>query len=79
LIQTGPYRFVRHPIYSGILLLALGTAIVFGRVIFLIDAGIILGLLFWKSRIEDRFLAAHFGEAFENYRRRVAALIPWLF
>ena len=79
LIQTGPYRLVRHPIYSGILLAALGTALAFGRVIFLVDAGIVLGLLFWKSRIEDGFLAAHFGQAFEDYRRRVAALIPWLF
>jgi protein-S-isoprenylcysteine O-methyltransferase Ste14 len=79
LIQDGPYRYVRHPIYSGILLMFVGTAMAIGR----LDAW--LGLLaafasFWiKLRQEDALMAQHFPDSYPAYRRRVRALVPNLF
>jgi protein-S-isoprenylcysteine O-methyltransferase Ste14 len=77
LIQTGPYAWVRHPIYTSMLglLLAAGAALtwwpmfVAGVVFFLIGTGI-------RVRLEDRLLADRFGEQFLAYRARVRAFIP---
>ena len=78
LVTRGPYRWVRHPIYSGLLLMALGLAIwrgqysgFWGLLVFVI--------LFWiKARAEERLMIEHFGDAYRDYRRRVKALIPYL-
>jgi protein-S-isoprenylcysteine O-methyltransferase Ste14 len=78
LIRTGPYHFVRHPIYSGIILALIGTAIcrrnVWGF------AGVVLVCLgLWlKSRLEERFMVATFGAQYEDYRRTTGALLPRL-
>jgi protein-S-isoprenylcysteine O-methyltransferase Ste14 len=79
LIETGPYRFLRHPMYTGMLGMFVGTAIVSGQYHALI--GVAVGMLaYWrKIRIEERVLADEFGELFQAYRRRTAALVPWLF
>ncbi len=79
LICTGPYRLVRHPIYTGILVAFLGTAIVNG------DWCGILGVLiafesFWrKLTLEERFMRETFGSVYKEYQARTAALIPYLF
>lgn len=76
LSTEGPYRIVRHPIYSGILLAFLGTAIILGETRgFIAVVLAFLGYLV-KSRTEDRLLAARFGPDFTDYRRRTKALIP---
>jgi protein-S-isoprenylcysteine O-methyltransferase Ste14 len=79
LIQTGPYRLLRHPMYTGILGMYAGTAIVSGQYHALL--GVALSALAYarKIRLEDRVLSEEFGEAYETYRRRTAALIPWVF
>ena len=76
LIQRGPYAYVRHPIYSGILLMGLGAAVEFGRLSgFLLVAATTAALaLKWQS--EERLMTRHFPEAYPEYRRRVKALIP---
>jgi protein-S-isoprenylcysteine O-methyltransferase Ste14 len=78
LVVSGPYRFVRHPIYSGILLAVLGTAIAVGRT----RAAIALGLAFigfWlKLSIEEEWMAETFGTAYTDYQIEVAALIPFI-
>ena len=76
LIRTGPYKWVRHPIYSGLLLAMLGTAIYFGLLRGL--AGTIIGLAaFWmKSSLEETFLTEKFGPEYVEYKKEVKALIP---
>jgi protein-S-isoprenylcysteine O-methyltransferase Ste14 len=78
LSTSGPYRIVRHPIYSGLLLLFLGTAVILGQARGYI--AFVIAFLTWlfKSRTEDRFLAERFGQDFDAYRRRTKALIPFL-
>ncbi len=78
LIQNGPYRLVRHPIYSGLLLAFLGTALVRGEVRGL--AGFPLAVLGWglKLRMEESFMVQQFGTAYLDYRQRVKALVPFI-
>ena len=78
LIQTGPYRFLRHPMYTGMLGMAAGTAIVSGRYHALLGVALFVVAYARKIRMEDRVLAAEFGEPFSIYRKRTAALIPWI-
>jgi protein-S-isoprenylcysteine O-methyltransferase Ste14 len=75
LIQSGPYRWVRHPLYSGMLLAILGSAItVNSRVAYLTVPVLLLG--FWvKARKEEVLLEKHFPE-YGHYRQKVKAFIP---
>jgi protein-S-isoprenylcysteine O-methyltransferase Ste14 len=76
LIQSGPYRFVRHPIYTGFLLLFLGSAIMIGEWRGLISVAIVLVSFLRKLRLEEAWLGRHFGPAYQEYRHRTKALIP---
>jgi protein-S-isoprenylcysteine O-methyltransferase Ste14 len=78
LIESGPYRYVRHPIYTGLLLAFLGTALLRCSPRTLMGVVLFLGLFVWKIRIEERFLSAEFGAKYQDYRRRVKALIPFV-
>src|SRR5215467_9855181 len=71
LITSGPYRLVRHPIYLGVTLLALGQAVAFGNgpAIFIALVGIIPTLA-WRARAEEKLLSRTFGESYEVYRQR---------
>ncbi len=76
--RGGPYAKVRHPIYTGLTLAALGTAIGIGEVrAFLAVPVILLG---WriKANVEERFMIEQFGEQYERYRREVKGLIPFV-
>lgn len=78
LITSGPYAIVRHPIYCGVLLAFIGSAMARGD-----GRGVLAVLLaffaFWrKIQLEERRLQEQFGEAFEAYRLRVAAPVPFL-
>ncbi len=79
LIQTGPYRLVRHPIYASMfgMLLAAGTCLTWGPMFL---AGIVFFILGTEIRIhaEERLLAARFGDTYAAYRARVPAYIPYL-
>jgi protein-S-isoprenylcysteine O-methyltransferase Ste14 len=78
LVRTGPYGVVRHPIYTGILLALLGTAIAIGEWRGLLAlASITIGFLF-KIRTEERFMGELFGERYARYRAEVPALIPFI-
>lgn len=78
LIERGPYRYVRHPIYSGFLLMAVGTAILHARGSEFVFCGFILFSLWFKLRAEEELLTRHFPEAYPQYRRHVKALIPYV-
>lgn len=78
-IRSGPYALVRHPIYTGLLLTATGTALASGLVRGLLALPLILLGLWLKSRAEERLLADALGEPYASYRRAVHwALIPFL-
>lgn len=76
LIQHGPYSLVRHPIYTGLLLAFLGTAVAVGEWHGLLAVAIIAVSFWFKLRLEERWMRESFGEVYENYMRRVKALIP---
>ncbi len=79
LIEGGPYRFVRHPIYSGALLMLFGTMLVWGRLVGVVAFVVVIVGLSVKASLEERLLMRHFPEAYEGYRRRVrAAVIPFV-
>ena len=76
LVCTGPYRYLRHPIYSGILLGLVGTALAVGRYRALLGVALAFVGFWWKARQEDVWLARAFGEQFEAQRRRTGRLLP---
>lgn len=79
LIQAGPYRHVRHPIYSGLLLAFLGTAIKVGDWRGLLALAIVAASFLYKLSHEERWLRERFGEPYLAYLHRTRALIPGLF
>jgi len=78
LIESGPYKYVRHPIYTGLLLAFLGTALLRCTPRTLLGVVVFLVLFVWKIRLEERFLTAEFGAKYADYRRRVKALVPFV-
>ena len=78
LIRKGPYRFIRHPIYSGLLVLFLGNAIIVGDYRGLIAVGIVF-ISFWlKLKKEERSMMDLFGDEYKDYMKKSKALIPGL-
>jgi len=78
LIRTGPYRRVRHPIYTGLLLAFLGTAVAVGEWRGLVGLVLAIVSFLLKSRLEEQRMAETFPE-YAEYRRHTAALIPGLY
>ena len=76
LIRSGPYRFLRHPIYSGVLLGILGTALAVGELRGILALVVMSANYFVKARREERVLAGQFGEEFAEYTRRAGFLVP---
>jgi protein-S-isoprenylcysteine O-methyltransferase Ste14 len=76
-VDTGPYRFVRHPIYTGIIVACYATAIAKGTTIALAGASIMLLGWYLKARLEEQFLRAELGaNAYDAYASRVPMLLP---
>lgn len=81
LTLTGPYRYVRHPLYLGTLLIGIGFAVIAGGWLTLV---LLPGLAFWffvdyfprKENSESARLEALYGDTFASYRERVPALVP---
>jgi protein-S-isoprenylcysteine O-methyltransferase Ste14 len=79
LIDRGPYAFVRHPIYTGVLLMVLGVVMVAGTRGGVMLFGTMVAALIVKARREERLLTKHFPEVYPLYRARVPArLIPFV-
>ena len=78
LIQTGPYRVVRHPLYTGILLAACGWCLVMPAWSSLLGALSLTACFMRRAHKEDALLAAEFGAEFEAYRQRTGRLAPRL-
>ncbi len=78
LIRTGPYRRLRHPIYTGILLAFLGMAVTIGEWRGVLAFALALLSFGRKSRIEEDRMRETFPE-YEQYRRETAAIIPFIY
>jgi len=78
LVRSGAYRIVRHPIYAGLVLMALGWALLVNGELTLVYALGLFLVLDAKTRHEERWLCATFGE-YPDYQRRVRKLIPFLY
>jgi protein-S-isoprenylcysteine O-methyltransferase Ste14 len=78
-VNTGPYRFVRHPIYSGLILAAIATAMMEGTLFALSGAALLTMVFCVKARREERFLRTELGEdAYNAYSRRTPMLVPFV-
>jgi protein-S-isoprenylcysteine O-methyltransferase Ste14 len=77
LVQSGPYRFVRHPGYTGFLLMVLGVAIGYSSLIGLAAVPVLLlpGLAY-RMRVEEHLLTEQFGNDYRSYIRKSKKLIP---
>jgi protein-S-isoprenylcysteine O-methyltransferase Ste14 len=78
LVVRGPYRWVRHPIYTGILVALLGSGLAAGQVRGLVAFAIALVALWIRSRAEERWMLREFGDRYTAYRQTTWALLPWL-
>jgi protein-S-isoprenylcysteine O-methyltransferase Ste14 len=78
LIESGPYALVRHPIYTGLLAMGLGTATQYGRAIGFAILATTCVAVFWKAHLEERVMDTHFPAAYADYRARVRAIIPFV-
>jgi protein-S-isoprenylcysteine O-methyltransferase Ste14 len=78
LVSSGPYAIVRHPLYSGVLLAMLGTAVSLGKLRGFVAFLLTFGGWWLKSRTEERFMLEQFGGRYLQYQRQVKALIPYL-
>ena len=78
LVRSGPYAIVRHPIYTGLSLAILGTALSNGELRGFL--ALVVAVASWKhkSLIEEGFMVEQFGRQYEVYRAEVKGLVPWV-
>lgn len=78
IVDTGPYGIVRHPVYAGLLLAAVATAIERGRVEAVAGALVLIAAVSLRAKLEERFLRRDLGdEPYSAYRARVPMLVPF--
>jgi protein-S-isoprenylcysteine O-methyltransferase Ste14 len=78
LIRSGPYKLLRHPIYTGVLTMYAGVAIVTGEWLAIIGLALVVLAYGRKIRLEEANLDVAFGADYAAYRRQTWALLPWL-
>jgi protein-S-isoprenylcysteine O-methyltransferase Ste14 len=76
LIRAGLYRWIRHPIYTGILLAVIGTAMIRGHLRTWLAFVVILATFYFKARREESFLRQEFGAGFEEHFRHTGMFLP---
>ena len=78
-VETGPYRFIRHPSYTGALLAVLGVGLAIGNWAGLV---VLFGLMAvaytYRIQVEETVLTEALGESYEEYKRRTKRLIPFV-
>lgn len=79
-VQEGPYKLVRHPSYSGVIVLILGIGFMIGNALslLLLTTSVLVGILY-RIRVEEQELLRHFGEVYADYMQRTKRLIPFVF
>ena len=78
-VQTGPYRRIRHPIYTGLLLAVFGSGLAAGRLYGMAAFLFVALALWWRLRVEERWMRVEFGDHYEAYRRTSWALMPYVY
>jgi protein-S-isoprenylcysteine O-methyltransferase Ste14 len=78
LIQTGPYRYLRHPIYTSVILAVAGTALTVGQWRGVVALVLLTANYFVKAAREEKILASNFGDAFASHKRRTGFFLPGL-
>ena len=78
LITRGPYAWVRHPIYTGLLTMAVGTAVVRGHLAGIIAMPFIFVSFWIKLRYEEKVMSEKFPDEYAAYQQRVKRLIPFV-
>ena len=79
LVIDGPYRYVRHPRYLGIVVFLCGSSLVFRSWLALSLVAISAGVLLWRIRDEEGLLRRHFGPDWEAYARKSWRMVPFVF
>jgi len=79
LVTSGPYELVRHPIYSGLMLMFIGTGLVQGSLAAIAAIFFALASFVIKLRQEERLMLVHFGPLYVEYQQRTHRLIPWVY
>jgi protein-S-isoprenylcysteine O-methyltransferase Ste14 len=79
LVSTGPYRWIRHPMYSATSILVIAVSLLTANLVVAAAGIIMFGLLVARSRIEEQRLAEKFGSAYRDYQRRTGRFVPRLF
>lgn len=77
LVTSGPYRYIRHPIYTGILLGVLGTAIVI-NLYYLIALAVLTGYFVFSATVEERNMTGAFPQQYPDYKAHTKMLIPFV-
>lgn len=78
LVTTGPYRYIRHPIYSGILLMALGSTVdvnIYWLVVFMVAAVFFIH----SAVVEERLMLRQFPKIYPSYKNKTKMLVPFVF
>ena len=79
LVTSGPYRWVRHPFYVGLVLMVFGVSVATANGLIIVLAGLLwFGFLLPRTRIEERNLIERFGDEYRDYIRRVGRFWPRL-
>ncbi len=78
LVMTGPYRFIRHPIYAGMILMFLGTFLYYGLWCILVIYTIVTAMFIWRIKKEEAIMIKLFGEKYQEYMKRTKAVVPWV-
>jgi protein-S-isoprenylcysteine O-methyltransferase Ste14 len=77
LVTSGPYHFVRHPIYSGLLLALLGTALA-TNLYWLIALGAMAAYFIYSATVEERLMTSSFPTQYPSYKARTKMLVPFV-
>jgi protein-S-isoprenylcysteine O-methyltransferase Ste14 len=78
LVTSGPYHLVRHPIYSGVLVAGVGTALALNWL--WLTAVVLAGVYFlYSATVEERFLTEQFPDGYPVYQRSTKMLVPYIF
>jgi len=77
LVTDGPYAITRHPLYTGVLLMVLGSALAWDSALTLVLACLLVVPLFFHTVYEEAMFEQHFGAAYVEYQRRVPRLVPF--
>lgn len=78
LVTSGPYAWVRHPIYTGLSMAFVGSALSRDEWRGVVAVVLVVGSFWFKLRFEERWMRQQFGSAYEVYSARVRALVPFV-